>query len=258
MFARSRPRSTSSPASPRTSRSSGRPATCSRWRSPGCSAGRTSRRSTRSGRLLPGSARCKYGQGDAAFRRLYVDPDRSGRWRSAPGVPPARAKLVQWVDESTGKRVGPEPKFHGPLPARSTSTPSATTPTSSGSGPSSCRGRSSSTRGGEGASLSTASIRKAASRTWQMPSRQRADEVPRSRRSDEERDRQTRPAPARVQEARAVPQHLAARRRARSSGCRPRRSSSARCTQLRSRHWSRSVFPSTRPRPARGTGPSPV
>jgi putative spermidine/putrescine transport system substrate-binding protein len=56
--------------------------------------------------------RCKYGQGDAAFRRLYVDPNRSGRWRNAPGVPPADAKLfVQWVNESTGKTVGPEPKF---------------------------------------------------------------------------------------------------------------------------------------------------
>ena len=60
------------------------------------------------------------------------------------------------------------------LPARTTSTPSATTPRSSGSGPSSCRGRSSSTRAGDGASLSTASIRKAAFRTWRMPSRQRA------------------------------------------------------------------------------------
>lgn len=63
------------------------------------------------GKALP-AARCTYGQGDAAFRRLYVDPDRSGRWRSAPGVPSGVAKLfVQWVDESTGKRVGPEPKF---------------------------------------------------------------------------------------------------------------------------------------------------
>jgi putative spermidine/putrescine transport system substrate-binding protein len=59
-----------------------------------------------------GTVRCTYGQGDAAFRRLYVDPDRSGRWRTATGVPPGVAKLlVQWVDESTGKPVGPEPRF---------------------------------------------------------------------------------------------------------------------------------------------------
>ena len=55
------------------------------------------------GRAQPGT-RCAYGQGDAAFRRLYVDPDRSGRWRSAAGMPAAsRRLLVQWVDESTGK-----------------------------------------------------------------------------------------------------------------------------------------------------------
>ena len=64
------------------------------------------------GRAQPGSARCPYGQGDAAFRRLYLDPDRSGRWRSAPRVPAQVERLfVQWVDESSGKPVGPEPRF---------------------------------------------------------------------------------------------------------------------------------------------------
>ena len=64
------------------------------------------------GRVQPGSARCAYGQGDAAFRRLYVDPDRSGRWPSASTLPASVDKLlVQWVDESTGKTIGPEPKF---------------------------------------------------------------------------------------------------------------------------------------------------
>jgi putative spermidine/putrescine transport system substrate-binding protein len=56
--------------------------------------------------------RCPYGQGDAAFRRLYVDPARSGRWRSAPDVAANLERLlVQWVDESIGKPAGPEPKF---------------------------------------------------------------------------------------------------------------------------------------------------
>ena len=64
------------------------------------------------GKAQPGSARCTYGQGDAAFRRLYADPGRTGRWKSAPGVPAKVERvLVQWVDESTGKPVGPEPKF---------------------------------------------------------------------------------------------------------------------------------------------------
>jgi putative spermidine/putrescine transport system substrate-binding protein len=64
------------------------------------------------GKVQPGSARCTYGQGDAAFRRLYVDPDRSSRWVGAPGTPPGvDGLLVEWVDESTGKPVGPEPQF---------------------------------------------------------------------------------------------------------------------------------------------------
>jgi putative spermidine/putrescine transport system substrate-binding protein len=64
------------------------------------------------GRAQRGSTRCTYGQGDAGFRRLYMDPSRTGRWKSAPGVP-AKVKglVVQWVDESTGKPVGPEPQF---------------------------------------------------------------------------------------------------------------------------------------------------
>lgn len=63
------------------------------------------------GRAQP-STRCAYGLGDAAFRRLYVDPDRSGRWRSAPRVPASvEGMLVQWAGESTGKPVGPEPSF---------------------------------------------------------------------------------------------------------------------------------------------------
>jgi hypothetical protein len=64
------------------------------------------------GKAQPRSSHCTYGQGDAAFRRLYVDPDLSGRWPSAPGVSAnVNRLLVQWVDESTGKRVGAEPRF---------------------------------------------------------------------------------------------------------------------------------------------------
>ena len=64
------------------------------------------------GKLRPGDPRCTYGQGDAAFRRLYVDPTRSGRWKSAAGTPRALDGLVvEWVDEKTGRTVGPEPQF---------------------------------------------------------------------------------------------------------------------------------------------------
>ena len=64
------------------------------------------------GRLRPGDLRCSYGQGDAAFRRLYLDPERSGRWKSAAGTPSElKGLVVQWADEKTGLPVGPEPRF---------------------------------------------------------------------------------------------------------------------------------------------------
>jgi putative spermidine/putrescine transport system substrate-binding protein len=64
------------------------------------------------GKLRPGDQRCTYGQGDAAFRRLYLDPERSGRWESAPGTPPElQGLVVQWADEKTGLPVGREPRF---------------------------------------------------------------------------------------------------------------------------------------------------
>ena len=62
------------------------------------------------GRAQPGSARCPYGQGDAAFRRLYLDPERSGRWRSAPGVlrNQAPARSVGGRDDRQAGRAGAE------------------------------------------------------------------------------------------------------------------------------------------------------
>jgi putative spermidine/putrescine transport system substrate-binding protein len=68
------------------------------------------------GRAQPGG-RSEYGQGDAAFRRLYVDPDRSGRWPSAAGIPRSvHDLLVQWVDEATGRAVGSEPQLGTGVP----------------------------------------------------------------------------------------------------------------------------------------------
>jgi putative spermidine/putrescine transport system substrate-binding protein len=64
------------------------------------------------GRVRPGDRRCPYGQGDAAFRRLYLDPERSGRWKSAPGTAAELEGLVvEWADEKTGLPVGSEPHF---------------------------------------------------------------------------------------------------------------------------------------------------
>jgi putative spermidine/putrescine transport system substrate-binding protein len=64
------------------------------------------------GKLIPGDRRCSYGQGDAAFRKLYVDPDRSGRWKSAPLTPlELEGLVVQWADGKTGLPNGTEPRF---------------------------------------------------------------------------------------------------------------------------------------------------
>ena len=70
------------------------------------------------GKLRPGDRRCSYGQGDAAFRRLYLDPERSGRWKSAAGTTPELEGLVvQWADSKTGLPVGPEPRFCTGVPS---------------------------------------------------------------------------------------------------------------------------------------------
>ena len=99
------------------------------------------------GKLRPGDPRCTYGQGDAAFRKLYLDPERTGRWKSAAGTPPELEGLVvEWADEKTGLPVGPEPRFCTGVPGWvPISTPSGTTRTSFGSSRRSCPGRSSST-----------------------------------------------------------------------------------------------------------------
>ena len=62
------------------------------------------------GKLRPGDPGCTYGQGDAAFRRLYLDPARSGRWPSAVGTPRALDGLVvEWIDEKSGRPSGRNP-----------------------------------------------------------------------------------------------------------------------------------------------------
>jgi putative spermidine/putrescine transport system substrate-binding protein len=64
------------------------------------------------GKLRPGDRRCTYGQGDAAFRKLYLDPERTGRWKSAAGTPrELEGLVVEWVDEKTGLPTGPEPRY---------------------------------------------------------------------------------------------------------------------------------------------------
>ncbi len=64
------------------------------------------------GKLDPASTVCTYGDGDAPFRQLYVDPDESGQWQSSPEVlDELQGIAIQWVDETTGQTVGDEPTF---------------------------------------------------------------------------------------------------------------------------------------------------
>jgi len=64
------------------------------------------------GKLDPASTVCTPGQGDAFFRQMYLDPDNTGAWPTSPEVAEElRGEAVQWVDETTGETVGPEPSF---------------------------------------------------------------------------------------------------------------------------------------------------
>jgi putative spermidine/putrescine transport system substrate-binding protein len=62
------------------------------------------------GKVRPGNPRCTYGQGDAPFRRMYVDD--SGAYPPSHGLLPGVTGMVQWIDERTGKPYHglPEPR----------------------------------------------------------------------------------------------------------------------------------------------------
>jgi putative spermidine/putrescine transport system substrate-binding protein len=52
---------------------------------------------------------CTYGQGNAPFRVMFVDPDGStGLPRTSEG-PKSNKQIVKWIDETTGKPVGGKP-----------------------------------------------------------------------------------------------------------------------------------------------------
>ncbi len=64
------------------------------------------------GKVDPASTTCTYGDGDAPFRSLYVDPDATGAWPSSSETPPElEGILVAWTDEETGQTVGDEPLY---------------------------------------------------------------------------------------------------------------------------------------------------
>ncbi len=66
---------------------------------------------------VDGASDCPYGAGDAPFRKLYVDPERSGQWPTSPDTfPELDGLLVEWLDEATGQPIGEEPRFCSGVP----------------------------------------------------------------------------------------------------------------------------------------------
>ena len=64
------------------------------------------------GKVDPASTTCTYGDGDAPFRSLYIDPDKTGNWPTSSETPSELADLlVSWVDEESGQPVGDEPLY---------------------------------------------------------------------------------------------------------------------------------------------------
>lgn len=66
------------------------------------------------GKVDPASAACTVGQGDAPVTKLYVDPERSGRWPTSPETrTESEGVLVQWADLSKTPvaGIGAEPEL---------------------------------------------------------------------------------------------------------------------------------------------------
>ena len=55
------------------------------------------------GKVLPNRTDCTYGEGNAPFRVLYLDPNRSTGLPLTREGPRTNKQIVQWTDESTGK-----------------------------------------------------------------------------------------------------------------------------------------------------------
>jgi putative spermidine/putrescine transport system substrate-binding protein len=68
------------------------------------------------GKLRPHDPRCTYGDGDAPFRSMYVAD--SGRYLSAPDKPAGPWRIVEWIDEGTGRPHHglPEPRYVNGIP----------------------------------------------------------------------------------------------------------------------------------------------
>ena len=69
------------------------------------------------GKVNPGDPSCTYGEGDAPFRNLYVDPEGTGSWKTSPDtISELDGVLVEWLDEASGQGNGVEPTFCSMVP----------------------------------------------------------------------------------------------------------------------------------------------
>lgn len=64
------------------------------------------------GKLNPASRHCTYGDGNAPFRSMFVDPDGSTGLPAFSGGPKNNKQIVRWIGEN-GKPIGgkPQPRF---------------------------------------------------------------------------------------------------------------------------------------------------
>jgi putative spermidine/putrescine transport system substrate-binding protein len=68
------------------------------------------------GRVDPASTTCTPGQGDAPFRTMYIDPDKSGTWQSSSETRSAnQGTIVSWADDNS-QTTTDEPSFINGVP----------------------------------------------------------------------------------------------------------------------------------------------
>lgn len=61
------------------------------------------------GKVNPGSRACTYGQGNAPFRVMFVDPDRSTGLPLTTEGPKSNRQIVRWINEQTGRPINNRP-----------------------------------------------------------------------------------------------------------------------------------------------------
>ncbi len=70
------------------------------------------------GKHTPGDPNCQFGDGDAPFRKIYLDPDGTGQWPTSSETPTELdGVMVTWIDESTEEEAGPEPSYVSGVPS---------------------------------------------------------------------------------------------------------------------------------------------